>query len=562
MGKRIKDVSISDQPEFIDTIRVLVDQRDADAEFPWLQAKSMQLKYLGNTYFAGSINNRNFHDKIVASDTYIRFSTDGGTNWIDLSTKNVREDTNLYFTPQRVLAIDEIADTLDQVHEHTNFTLLESIKDTGDGTEVLTDDGTYQSATTIFETLVIPTIDSLDFSLTPAGDANVIGRLQWSEDEKTLQFGVEGGTIDINKEMFDYYHDSSIAGLVEGDVVSVVGINGNRQAVNLTNATSEALSTACIGIVTNVNENNTVRVTKKGRIRGLNTQGLTEGMPVYVNFANPGKLTQTAPEAPNYFIHVGIVEVAHLTQGIIDIDIRVSPKVQNLSDVNGTALTTTGQLLVWDNATSKFDFIQVYGKFGDVAGGNYAEFEADGTLKFNGTATTFDDITFDAMNIKATGPGISVNTTELTVDFTSTADDADFLYVNVQLPHARKLTSKIYPHIHWNQAQNAVPNFAIEYRWQVNLEDKTTAWTPLKMNTPVDAYVSGTKNQICGTVAGITPPAGDKISDVIQFKIYRDTQNDLGLSYTADLYTGTVSVMQFDCHIEKDSNGSREEYVR
>ena len=103
MGKRIKDISIAEQVGFVDTLRVLVDKLDADEGLPWLQAKSMQLKYLGNAYFAGSDNNDNFHPNIIESDSYIRFSTDGGNYWIDLSTKNVREDINLYFTSQRVI---------------------------------------------------------------------------------------------------------------------------------------------------------------------------------------------------------------------------------------------------------------------------------------------------------------------------------------------------------------------------------------------------------------------------------------------------------------------------
>ena len=441
MGKRIKDISIAEQVGFVDTLRVLVDKLDADEGLPWLQAKSMQLKYLGNAYFVGSDNNDNFHPNIVASDSYIRFSTDGGTNWIDLSTKNVREDINLYFTPARVLATDGVQDAVDDSHTHTNKTLLDSLIASGDGDSFLADDGTY---------------------------FNVLG------------------------------------GLTE-DTIPIKGATGFENSL----ITSDGTSVDIDGTLTHT----TATLDTESALLGDITGG-----------SRVGKFSSIIP--------------TNLTDNYIPY--HVSDTV-GLSDSN-----------IFKDGTSI--------KIGDET--NNVEFQADGTIKLNGTATTFDDITFDAMNIKGTGPGISVNTTELTVDFTSTADDADFLYVNVQLPHARKLISKIYPHIHWNQAQNAVPNFAIEYRWQVNLEDKTTAWTPLKMNIPIGTYVNGTKNQICGTDNGISPPTGDKISDVIQFKIYRDTQNDLGLSYTADLYTGAVSVMQFDCHIEKDSNGSKEEYVK
>ena len=89
MGKRIKDTDIIEQTQFEPKLRLLVDKTDADVGFPWMQAKNIQLKYLGNAYFQGSTNNSTWHDNIAAIDSYIRFTTDGGVNWRDFSTKNV-----------------------------------------------------------------------------------------------------------------------------------------------------------------------------------------------------------------------------------------------------------------------------------------------------------------------------------------------------------------------------------------------------------------------------------------------------------------------------------------
>jgi len=103
MGKRIKDTNLLEQTSFSPSLRLLVDKMDADPGLDWLQARSMQLKYLGNTYFQGSTNNVNWHDGIVPADTYIQFTTDGGTNWRALSTANIREVTNLYFTTRNYI---------------------------------------------------------------------------------------------------------------------------------------------------------------------------------------------------------------------------------------------------------------------------------------------------------------------------------------------------------------------------------------------------------------------------------------------------------------------------
>lgn len=221
----------------------------------------------------------------------------------------------------------------------------------------------------------------------PTG-SEAIGTQYWDDAEKTLQFVVEGGSIDVNKELFDIYVDNSISGLAEGNVISVVSISGNRQAVDKTNAATRASATACIGMVTYVNANHTVRVTKQGRVHKLNTNGMTEGLPIYVNPATPGAFTQTPPSAPNYFIHVGIVEVANTNNGIIDVDIRISPSMIDLSDVNGTSLTTTGQLPVWNQTSGYFDFdYNIYRDKVVSKNTNYTLLPTNQIVVFTATAT-------------------------------------------------------------------------------------------------------------------------------------------------------------------------------
>jgi len=147
MGKRIKDITLAEQTFFSPSLRLLVDKMDADPGSDWLQAKNIQLKYLGNTYFQGSTNNVNWHDDITTLDTYIRFTTDGGITWKDLSTKNVREDTNLYFTEARVLGISDVDDAIINSHTHVNKYLLDNLINSGDGNSFLSNNGTYKNLT-------------------------------------------------------------------------------------------------------------------------------------------------------------------------------------------------------------------------------------------------------------------------------------------------------------------------------------------------------------------------------------------------------------------------------
>jgi len=184
------------------------------------------------------------------------------------------------------------------------------------------------------------------------------GTMFWSDTEHGLEFVVdEYGNITIGKELWDILTNLEGATIVNGDVISIVGATGNRTAMALTDATDKALALACCGMVTipSIAKNNHGRITKRGKVRGLNTSAFAEGAMLYVDPLNKGKLTDVEPTAGNYIIKVGVVQVSHATVGVIDLKILTIPKITDLSDVNGTALTTTGQVLVWDNEEGYFD---------------------------------------------------------------------------------------------------------------------------------------------------------------------------------------------------------------
>jgi hypothetical protein len=197
-----------------------------------------------------------------------------------------------------------------------------------------------------------------------------------------------------------------------------------------------------------------------------------------------------------------------------------------------------------------------------LVGSNYSKFEEDGTLVAVGNSTTWRDETRDALSLLKTGPGVSLNTTEATVDFITTANTADYIYSNFQLNHDRLLTANIAPHIHWFQAQNTIPNWLLQYRWQKNDGSaKVTAWTNYKCNTNVFTYASGTIHQISKGV-GITPPGESAVSDIVQFRVIRDSTNTSTLFAGADPYTATASIISFDVHIQTDTLGSRTEFAK
>ena len=198
-------------------------------------------------------------------------------------------------------------------------------------------------------------------------------------------------------------------------------------------------------------------------------------------------------------------------------------------------------------------------KFGSET--NHSYFDTNGTLHLVGDATVFDDLTSDITRAKTVGTRVTFNDTENTMDFTSSALVTDYIVMTYQMSHKWKLGSVIYPHIHWEQALNTTPNWLIQYRWQKQGGTKTTAWNNYKMTVNTFPYTSGTINQISHD-GGITAPVGASLSDIIEIRVIRDSNNSTGLFPGTNTYTGTASVTGVDIHYEIDTLGSNTEYTK
>lgn len=237
------------------------------------------------------------------------------------------------------------------------------------------------------------------------------------------------------------------------------------------------------------------------------------------------------------------------------------PTLADFRSGSGTPLVLdqlTGFLYALDSADNIFIIGKVQG-----TSPNYTTWDStSGHQTMTGDARPWRDELRDALSIRSTGTGVSQNNTESTVDFTSTAVAAnDYLFLNVQLNHDKDLTASIYTHIHFFQASNAVPNFLLQYRWQVNGGSKVTSWTNLKCNTLAFAWGSGTRNNIAYS-SPITVPSGTTLSDIVQFRICRDTANVSTLFAGADPYSGSVGITAFDIHFMTNSLGSDTEYTK
>lgn len=175
----------------------------------------------------------------------------------------------------------------------------------------------------------------------------------------------------------------------------------------------------------------------------------------------------------------------------------------------------------------------------------------------------FDDIRFPftGQRIDISAGRIDYNFSEGGVEFQdNTRYPEEVISLICQLHHSWKTGTSIYPHLHYIQNQNQIPNWLLEYRYYENGSIVPSSWTQL-IGENVFTYSSDSILQIYN-FPSITLTSLIELSPIIDFRFYRDTNNASGLFSGSDLYTGNALSKEFDIHFEIDSPRSKEEYTK
>lgn len=185
-----------------------------------------------------------------------------------------------------------------------------------------------------------------------------IGEFGWDDGNGTVALGLKGGnvTLQVGQEtLARVYNDSGVA-LTDGQVVYISGAQGNRVAVKLANANSEATSAGTLGVVTEpiaIGAEGFITIT--GTVNRLNTSALTAGALLYLSATTPGAFTQTSPLPPNHRVTVGYVERVHATVGSIFVKVDNGYELEELHNVlistpaDNQVLTYEASTQLWKN---------------------------------------------------------------------------------------------------------------------------------------------------------------------------------------------------------------------
>lgn len=182
---------------------------------------------------------------------------------------------------------------------------------------------------------------------------------------------------------------------------------------------------------------------------------------------------------------------------------------------------------------------------------NYSEFEDDGTLVFNGDATTWCDFNFGVNALARGGSApdlITVGSTAIEVLGFDGINTTEEVSVVLEMDHMWKEGSTIYPHVHWLPTTDD----AGDVKWQLE-------YVVVQDNDVMGASTTISILQAAGGVAWTQKRAnfpsvnlaGFLIGAQFYARFFRDpTDGD-------DDYGADAAVATFGLHIEQDTTGSR-----
>ena len=189
----------------------------------------------------------------------------------------------------------------------------------------------------------------VDTAATPA--VSVAGLLQWNDGDGTLDLGLKGGnvTLQVGQETLVRVFNDEATTLNDGEIVYISGAQGNRVAVRRASNSTEAASSATLGMVTEPIVAGTEGfITRLGSVNKLNTFGIPEGTVLWLG-STPGTYTTTRPTAPANSVRIGWVAREHATVGSIFVDPQNGFELDELHNVVISGIANN-DVLIYDSA--------------------------------------------------------------------------------------------------------------------------------------------------------------------------------------------------------------------
>lgn len=189
-------------------------------------------------------------------------------------------------------------------------------------------------------------------------------------------------------------------------------------------------------------------------------------------------------------------------------------------------------------------------RFGKISDGNYTALEADGTIRFVGNATVWEDVNIGGVALRAgtsNQPSLTNLDTTTILVWGFSASQTNEVHGNFEIPHAYKEGTDIIPHVHWYPTTTGTNNVL----WR--LEYYIRAGNTLKLTGTIDALAPGNGVAWEEIRSNFPTIAGTdlKIGSQFHARLAR-----IGGDVT-DTYAAVACIATFGIHYQADTAGSR-----
>lgn len=269
--------------------------------------------------------------------------------------------------------------------------------------------------------------------------------------------------------------------------------------------------------------------------------------------------------------NVGISDVTISPANLLQIHKSTTDSAVLLQLSNSeTGMTSSDGVLMGLDGDTSFYIRNNEGTGRDIklgSGMHNTTIESDGTLKFEGNATVWDDIMVfpDGTSRGSSNPPVwtlfknNSGSQGVWLFFFSNSSEQE-VYFTLQIPHSYKVESTIYPHVHWTTTSGTPTRTNVVWglEYTVMAIGGTFPSTSTLLGNSVISGIStitGTGQHLItslGTISG----TGLGISTVLVCRLFRKVGDD---NDTFGYPTGLLGV---DFHFEKDTEGSRLEFIK
>jgi hypothetical protein len=340
----------------------------------------------------------------------------------------------------------------------------------------------------------------------------------------------------------------------------------SAMAVAFLTIKTEAFAQVTIGTAADITPDNSAMLDIQSNAKGvLIPRMLTSERTAITSPAN-GLLVFDTTTKSFWFYNVNVWKELTSGASLIDADGDTRVEVERTADEDKIRFTTLAtERMTIDNAGNT--------RIGNGTDNTYIE--ADGSLSYEGTATRWEDLTIPVTSTKVGAAGYEPTFEQqatgsggrgVYVYYFAGGSTEQELFFTVQIPHGRKYTTNIFPHVHWAPESTLGTGdgvvWALEYNW-ANLGDVlgTTEIIHGSSKTSLIGGPATADTHLITAIAGGEPDGGidgngKTLSSMLICRIFRAT------SHVDDTYTGKAGLLQIDFHIEYDADGSRQLYIK